>query len=119
MTRIGELGTTLGANIDRNTLWRNARHNIPEESILHSHHRGNPQIVHNYPLLYLSYSPMLLNIQNSLWNNSILSVLRSVPTWIREHFSDGNISHCCKIWGFHGDDYEEWCLLGCYAVWLL
>jgi hypothetical protein len=25
----------------------------------------------------------------------------------------------CKIWGFHGGDYEEWCLLGCYAVWFL
>jgi hypothetical protein len=25
----------------------------------------------------------------------------------------------CKIWGFHGGDYEEWRLLGCYAVWLL
>jgi hypothetical protein len=25
----------------------------------------------------------------------------------------------CKIWGFHGRDYVEWCLLGCYAVWLL
>jgi hypothetical protein len=25
----------------------------------------------------------------------------------------------CKIWGFHGGDYEEWCLLGCYTVWLL
>jgi hypothetical protein len=24
-----------------------------------------------------------------------------------------------KVWGFHGGDYEEWCLLGCYAVWLL
>jgi hypothetical protein len=24
-----------------------------------------------------------------------------------------------KIWGFHGGDYEEWYLLGCYAVWLL
>jgi hypothetical protein len=22
-----------------------------------------------------------------------------------------------KIWGFHGGDDEEWCLLGCYAVW--
>jgi hypothetical protein len=27
--------------------------------------------------------------------------------------------HGCKILGFHGGDYEEWCLLGCYAVWLL
>jgi hypothetical protein len=25
----------------------------------------------------------------------------------------------CKIWGFHGGDYDEWCILGCYAVWLL
>jgi hypothetical protein len=25
----------------------------------------------------------------------------------------------CKILGFHGGDYEEWCFLGCYAVWLL
>jgi hypothetical protein len=24
-----------------------------------------------------------------------------------------------KILGFHGGDYEEWCLLGCYTVWLL
>jgi hypothetical protein len=27
--------------------------------------------------------------------------------------------HCCKIWGFHGGDYEELRLLGCYTVWLL
>jgi hypothetical protein len=25
----------------------------------------------------------------------------------------------CKIWGFHGGEYEELCLLGCYAVWIL
>jgi hypothetical protein len=25
----------------------------------------------------------------------------------------------CKIWGFHGGDYEEWRILGCYAMWLL
>jgi hypothetical protein len=30
-----------------------------------------------------------------------------------------NMMITCKIWGFHGGDYEEWCLLGCYAVWLL
>jgi hypothetical protein len=27
--------------------------------------------------------------------------------------------HISKIWGFHGGGYEEWRLLGCYAVWLL
>jgi hypothetical protein len=25
----------------------------------------------------------------------------------------------CKIWGSHDGDYEEWRLLGCYAVWFL
>jgi hypothetical protein len=25
----------------------------------------------------------------------------------------------CKIWGFHGSDYEKWRLLGCYSVWFL
>jgi hypothetical protein len=26
---------------------------------------------------------------------------------------------CCKIWGFHGGDYGDWRLLGCYTVYLL
>jgi hypothetical protein len=30
-----------------------------------------------------------------------------------------NMKKKCNISGFHGGDYEEWCLLGCYAVWLL
>jgi hypothetical protein len=25
----------------------------------------------------------------------------------------------CKVCDFRGGDYEEWCLLGCYSVWLL
>jgi hypothetical protein len=29
------------------------------------------------------------------------------------------IEKTCKIWGLHGGDYEEWRLLGCYAMWLL
>jgi hypothetical protein len=28
-------------------------------------------------------------------------------------------SSTCKIYSFHSGDYEECCLLGCYAVWLL
>jgi hypothetical protein len=27
--------------------------------------------------------------------------------------------YLCQIWGFHGGDYEEWRLLGRYAVWFL
>jgi hypothetical protein len=34
-------------------------------------------------------------------------------------YAQAKQEHICKIWGFHGGDYEEWCLLGCYAVWLL
>jgi hypothetical protein len=26
------------------------------------------------------------------------------------------ISELCKILGFHGGDYKEWCLLGCHAM---
>jgi hypothetical protein len=33
--------------------------------------------------------------------------------------TEGKINHSiCKIRGFQGGDYEEWRLLGCYAVWL-
>jgi hypothetical protein len=31
----------------------------------------------------------------------------------------GYLFKLCMIRGFHGDDYEEYRLLGCYAVWLL
>jgi hypothetical protein len=33
-----------------------------------------------------------------------------------DQLGECGIKYCCKIWGFHGGDYEEWCLLGCYAV---
>jgi hypothetical protein len=34
-------------------------------------------------------------------------------------FVNYNHKISCKILGFHGGDYEDWCLLGCYALWLL
>jgi hypothetical protein len=30
-----------------------------------------------------------------------------------------NMSEFCKIWGFHGCEYEECRLIGCYTAWLL
>jgi hypothetical protein len=30
-----------------------------------------------------------------------------------------NTLSICKLWGFHGGDYEECRLIGCYALWLL
>jgi hypothetical protein len=58
VTRIGELGTTLAVTSNRRTLRRNTkwatsvltratRRNIPEDTILHSHRRENPQILQN------------------------------------------------------------------------
>jgi hypothetical protein len=39
----------------------------------------------------------------------------------RQYFSatEPNLLMLCKIRGFHGGDYEEFLLLGCYTVWLL
>jgi hypothetical protein len=42
-----------------------------------------------------------------------------IYTHLKPHRCFTNTLGRCKIWGFHGGDYEEWCLLGCYAVWLL
>jgi hypothetical protein len=40
----------------------------------------------------------------------------SVGFWIAHR---GKQIFSCKVWFFHGGDYEECSLLGCYAVWLL
>jgi hypothetical protein len=59
-----------------------------------------------------------------LWKAEILC-LTMAPLIKKMYFSFGlwRMSSSgmllCKIWGFHGGDYDEWCLLGCYAVWLL
>jgi hypothetical protein len=46
--------------------------------------------------------------------------IRQVGRWLTMVWSGlgfgGKHIPFCKIWGFHGGDYEEWCLLGCYAV---
>jgi hypothetical protein len=47
--------------------------------------------------------------------------LKKHATFRLQHSEETNNLHTgnCKMWGFHGGDYEELCLLGCYAVWLL
>jgi hypothetical protein len=47
--------------------------------------------------------------------------LKSVSRWpvLKCVYIFLGLSVLCKIWGFHSGDYEEWHLLGCYAVWLL
>jgi hypothetical protein len=54
---------------------------------------------------------VLLEIQLWIWE-TIIRKLVNVEEWLW-------ISIICKIWGFHGGEYEKWRLLGCYAVWLL
>jgi hypothetical protein len=45
--------------------------------------------------------------------------LSRTPTAVNLSFLDRNVIDICRIWGFHGSNYEEWRLLGCYAMWLL
>jgi hypothetical protein len=48
----------------------------------------------------------------------IVDIYVDTQIQLAELLSGTNVSKC-KILGFHGGDYEEWCLLGCYAMWLL
>jgi hypothetical protein len=48
--------------------------------------------------------------------HGVVPPLPTMPLW---HSTSSSIFYPCKIWGFHSGDYEEWCLLGWYAVWLL
>jgi hypothetical protein len=57
-------------------------------------------------------SEMVVLIRGTRRNVPGEGILYLVGSW-------RNYKATCKIWGFHGGDYEEWCLLGCYAVWLL
>jgi hypothetical protein len=65
------------------------------------------------------------NIPLNQWVPEVVSSRVNRPGHVAEHSrpsnakvkNDEDITR--KIWGFHGGDYEEWCLLGCYAVWLL
>jgi hypothetical protein len=48
-----------------------------------------------------------------------LSVLRDTMSLLDWSVLRRQCRFLCKTWGFHGGDYEEWCLQGCYAMWLL
>jgi hypothetical protein len=48
--------------------------------------------------------------------NNIPAVCRCDPEEECEFTSEDKL---LTLLGFHGGDYEEWRLLGCYAVWFL
>jgi hypothetical protein len=53
-------------------------------------------------------------VPDSYYISSHSSLIRnSRPFWNKL-----TVNYLFKIWGFHGDDYEEYCLLGCSTVWL-
>jgi hypothetical protein len=105
VTRIGEPGTTLAVTSNRNCC-------CCYKICLRSVRRllVTPKVA--------SISPIFVTL--------IMDPLRSSETSVLTRATRRNIPEdgifqfeTCKIWGFHGDDSEEWCILGCYAVWLL
>jgi hypothetical protein len=78
--------------------------------------RSVPYLTHNVSKTWFCFRLQAKPIQFGLIvTGSLVSWVHSV--WRRRLNAISQTS--CKIWGFHGGDYEEWCLLGCYAVWLL
>jgi hypothetical protein len=52
-------------------------------------------------------------------STSITRIMKSKMWWEGHVARMGQKRNVCKISGFHGGAYEEWHLLGCYAVLLL
>jgi hypothetical protein len=75
---------------------------------------------------YLSSHPPTIHSSIYLPPNYDRAIQKLLCTWVcvlrlQLAISGGNIfdKTVCQILGFYGGDYEEWCLLGRYAVWPL
>jgi hypothetical protein len=79
----------------------------------------------NYYQMFLSDERRSPTFTTSSPESCLCSMYETAEPWIS--LTDASILtagirmewQLCKIWGFHGGNHEEWCLLGCYAVWLL
>jgi hypothetical protein len=72
----------------------------------------------NSTITYVVMNEMRQN-RCELWIDRDTSGNGEVLSRNNEIGKTAKILNLCKIWGFHGGDYEERCLLGCYAAWLL
>jgi hypothetical protein len=77
----------------------------------------------SFPLQYatlFSFAQHLLSFTAEATAASSKNLTCTMPVLL-ELFMKTLLKICAKskIWGFHSGDYEEWRLLGCYAVWLL
>jgi hypothetical protein len=60
-------------------------------------------------------SDVILTRQFTAFAENRASVIRFTNRIIQTRLREVNLCFC-KICGFRGGDYEEWCLLGCYAT---
>jgi hypothetical protein len=77
----------------------------------------------------LSHIPEYSILKSSYYISNVLTLLNKQFVFVAKilsfvmqkvvNVSFSRISSLSKIWVFHGGDYEEWCLLRYYAVWLL
>jgi hypothetical protein len=86
--------------------------------------------LHSYSsnsVLLNSTLPCVRSSQVCTAKQNKLMLLMESSSYALQEWSHRNSEWCflcflmwlCKIWGFHCSDYEEWRLLGCYAMWLL
>jgi hypothetical protein len=81
VTRIGELGTTLAITSN----WRTLQRNIPEDTILHSHHRENLKSYRKYIVWILART----NYETSKTDSGRYS---SSSFYLNQHFRDLTVS---------------------------
>jgi hypothetical protein len=92
---------------------------ILQNSILHNHHRGN---LKSYFTTILTATLECCQTYIFIEECHHLGHKNPVRTSQETHYISATESSqlmLCKIWGFHGGDYEVRRLLRCYAMWLL
>jgi hypothetical protein len=117
--REGQIRTTIQWN-------RSVLLTVQSKTNLHIHfffHLGLPIVWPSRISPFLSWTYPNINDKMPAKDKNFCCALQKKLAWTVmiciQEVTGSNFDKGCKIWGFHGGDYEEWCLLGCYAMWLL